>query len=518
MFTLEQFFHLPQIAWHKVITGGPDLSRIPVERISVIEMPVDDFVRENELVLSTALGCEGNDALLLELVTDIQAAGACALVLALKSNIPELPDNVREFADSRRFPIAFIPWECRFAELSEEVYASLQQDVLEEIGLYETLQGRLLEAYLGDRDMHCAARIIAEGLRVRVTIFDANHKIRGVDSKNPSPIRGESKNSQNSTNVAIENGGRVFGHILLDEAKDSRHIATALINRYLIYPLILWFEREWVIQATHQNAKDDFVWQLANSKPEKQHELEARSKLLGFSLHRPYTCVVACVFYGDYSGDAHRKWVDINIAALKEMVIETAKQDALHIMVTYQQEQLIMFVENVQYAPDRRLHAFLDSLEQRAAAVFPQLKFSFGISAISAQRSDFNALYLDARAAWELCRNNAQPGARYSYENTLLFRILSALSAEEDIRQGLTHIIAPLIQEERENALNLLETLSIYLRRRNVSETARELSVHRQTLLYRLNKIEELLGFSLKKADDVFLLELCVRLHMDSSK
>nr|WP_281419503.1 helix-turn-helix domain-containing protein [Bacillus alkalicola] len=48
----------------------------------------------------------------------------------------------------------------------------------------------------------------------------------------------------------------------------------------------------------------------------------------------------------------------------------------------------------------------------------------------------------------------------------------------------------------------------------NVSQTARALNLHRQSLLHRLRNIESLTQLSLVDSDDLFLLELSVRLWM----
>lgn len=42
----------------------------------------------------------------------------------------------------------------------------------------------------------------------------------------------------------------------------------------------------------------------------------------------------------------------------------------------------------------------------------------------------------------------------------------------------------------------------------NISLTARNLYIHRQSLLYRLSKIEELTGMSLREHQDLYLLEI----------
>ena len=53
----------------------------------------------------------------------------------------------------------------------------------------------------------------------------------------------------------------------------------------------------------------------------------------------------------------------------------------------------------------------------------------------------------------------------------------------------------------------------------NVSETARKLFVHRNTLVYRLEKIKKLTGLDLREFDDaiVFKVALMVKKYLDSS-
>ena len=61
--------------------------------------------------------------------------------------------------------------------------------------------------------------------------------------------------------------------------------------------------------------------------------------------------------------------------------------------------------------------------------------------------------------------------------------------------------------------IQLFETLVTYIDNNfNVSKTATKLYIHRQSLLYRLSKIEELTGMSLKSSSDLFLLSVYARI------
>ena len=76
-----------------------------------------------------------------------------------------------------------------------------------------------------------------------------------------------------------------------------------------------------------------------------------------------------------------------------------------------------------------------------------------------------------------------------------------------------TEALAPLRQEGAMGE-TLLETMQVYLEQnQNVTQTARALHIHRQSLLYRLEKVEERLGISLHRHTDLFLLELYLRME-----
>ena len=63
-YTLRDFLADQPIPEIELLTGERDFSVIPLESVSVQEMPVDDFIRPNELVLSTALGCDDDPDML----------------------------------------------------------------------------------------------------------------------------------------------------------------------------------------------------------------------------------------------------------------------------------------------------------------------------------------------------------------------------------------------------------------------------------------------------------------------
>lgn len=74
------------------------------------------------------------------------------------------------------------------------------------------------------------------------------------------------------------------------------------------------------------------------------------------------------------------------------------------------------------------------------------------------------------------------------------------------------HVLGSLVQYDRSHQSELLPTLAALLRNdRSPTRTAAELFIHRQTLVYRVRRIEELTGRSLSRTEDVVELWLAMK-------
>ncbi len=92
--------------------------------------------------------------------------------------------------------------------------------------------------------------------------------------------------------------------------------------------------------------------------------------------------------------------------------------------------------------------------------------------------------------------------------------VLGALAQSPLTSTVVNEAVGALVSYDRDNRRNLLETLQVYLDEScNTSAAARRLFLNRHSLMYRLRKIEELTGFSLKEPADRFFLQACVRLQ-----
>ena len=105
------------------------------------------------------------------------------------------------------------------------------------------------------------------------------------------------------------------------------------------------------------------------------------------------------------------------------------------------------------------------------------------------------------------------PGVHY-YEDLIIYQLLSSGVETEKSLELYTLSIRNLVDYDRQNATNLVETLDCYFACNcNVSETAKALFIHRNTLIYRIDKIKAILGRDLKESEERLLLQLGLKIY-----
>ena len=100
----------------------------------------------------------------------------------------------------------------------------------------------------------------------------------------------------------------------------------------------------------------------------------------------------------------------------------------------------------------------------------------------------------------------------------LLILFNMAMCTNNDLYQiNLLTLVHPwikkLIKFDEQSKTELFKTLKTYLENnRNANDTSKQLNIHRSTFFYRFNKIQSLLDISLGNNNNLFKLELSLKI------
>lgn len=514
MLTVKSLLEIINVPWYKVLYGDALLNEKEIEHISVTEYPVENFVKKNEMILSTAAGLD-NKEMFFEFVMHLHESEASCLFIARPSDQLDVPQRVIEYLEENApFPVILLPWECRFADIIKLVLDLLRNDAITEHNQFMDIQNQLLQAYLSNQDLKQAAHILSRFFHSKIVILDAHNEIKSQSH----PVADQERllsailaNDNNCLYPIIANE-QMYGNVHMEPLSEGLSYDKNLFSYYLSWTLALWFDKERVIQISNQSLKDDFIWQLASSKQEEFGELCEKGRNLGLNLESSFFCAVSNIYLnGTEKQPVSDIWLKDNILALKAEIMRTADLYQWETMVTYQQGNLLMFIEN---SDGFSIDTYLITLWKRLYAVFPQIYFSCGVSEPGGNPPDFNKLYHDARLALNLCTPKIGENTYLKFKRTALHSVLAYLSSDKNMMDTIQSILEPVYEYDKlMRSDDLINTLKCYLECKNLSEAARLLYLHRHSLTYRLNKIEELTGLSIKDPDDFFLLELCVRMN-----
>src|SRR5699024_3713239 len=159
---------------------------------------------------------------------------------------------------------------------------------------------------------------------------------------------------------------------------------------------------------------------------------------------------------------------------------------------TIDNDILIIYLES-QDEEQGTVHHFLDLVDKRLHALVPGVVFSWGIGMHQDGIMQFHKSYKKAYVVLDLSVKQKESGERVSFDDTQLNTLLVHITNYDEVRDIILTTIKPLIEHEQQRDMHLIHTCTAYHNQNgNLSQAARVLNLHRQSLLYRLRKIESL--------------------------
>lgn len=231
-----------------------------------------------------------------------------------------------------------------------------------------------------------------------------------------------------------------------------------------------------------------------------------RLKYSSFTLSK-YNLILSIPFKQKYEDYRHNFGLRELIQRLKGILgncISTYYKDTIIFLISSDNEQIIS-----EYTKENILEFLkLNNLRCGASINFNNLLdikdyFKQSICALklsSYMKINSNISYFEDYIEYYLIHISAS-----SNENNNLPRI--------DITTLVNPLIKKLIKYDDKNKTELFITLKTYLEcNRNANYTSNKLNIHRSTLFYRFNKIQSLLDISLEDSNNLFKLELSIKI------
>lgn len=217
---------------------------------------------------------------------------------------------------------------------------------------------------------------------------------------------------------------------------------------------------------------------------DKTYALE-QAKFYGYDLSDAY-CVVVI------KPDNEQNYQTEVTNCLRKQISENNASCPYMLLQHY--SNIIVFIKDI--GKDALLKIFKNVYES-FHSIYPDTKLLIGAGNSYKDIENYKKSYRHALKALSSIRNHSSYIA--FYEELGFIRLIADSSTDVEIHNYVMSVLGNIVDEENISKIPLLETLDEYQKNNfNIAKTAEVLYIHRNTLLQRLEKIENVLGKELK--------------------
>ncbi len=162
---------------------------------------------------------------------------------------------------------------------------------------------------------------------------------------------------------------------------------------------------------------------------------------------------------------------------------------------------------------DRNIKKLVDDIRKNVTEQLYGLTVSVGIGNCYQDLKDMKQSLHEAEQALRVAKLNERKNSTCFFKKLGVYRLLLNCNDRKGLESIFQEMLGELLQYDRHNGTNLVKTLAIFLEEKgSLIVTAGRLFIHRNTLTYRLQKIEEVSGFKINNAEDCFNLQLALKI------
>ncbi len=301
---------------------------------------------------------------------------------------------------------------------------------------------------------------------------------------------------------------RVAGYLSLVDGGASLAEFDRLVLTYGADVCAIEMAKNRAIASAVEQTRGDWIQMWLSGTPADDDLLRVRAQQAGFAAESPYAVAV-------YRANSDKEGAQ-SLDSLVSLVRDDMSRRQINGAVGSYVDSIVALypMDETDGSSLTRLRVQVEAMRGQLAARTPRGQVSAGISRAASGLSALRDAYREAKDAIGIAHELAEREATTCYGDLKLYQLLLALKERNlpHLQQFHVDALGPLMEHDRKKRSELLRTLSgFFSANGNLARAAQELDVHRNTLVYRLERIAELTELDLDDADNRLILHLALK-------
>ncbi|UHA61378.1 PucR family transcriptional regulator ligand-binding domain-containing protein [Metabacillus litoralis] len=518
-FTCADVLLIPHFSESVVLAGAKGMQN-NITRVNVMEVPdVVDWVRPGDFLITSGFPFQDHPEMITDLIPQLVDKGVSAFGIKSRRYIDRIPERALELANQLGFPIFELPPSTSFSDVVREI---MERVLVQEARNLSILQSRV--------QMMSNKLLNGEGLEEFLHTLDDM-------LENPVMIADET-NQMFMSPQAIELNRMLSDSVWLKKIREDSidgvsfiHINNRRIRVYIVRvntkrgnnSLLMLFEwnKEYTIvdQLTIDRVSILVGLEMMNIHARKEVEFKYIDQFLQDWLTGKIANLVdlqmraeACGYpFDNYSpfivGITRWRQERKNTFQLQKTISQhrqTLLIEGIHLTLL-EGELVFLFSHNSQTEVDRILH-----LIQKQLGADSQLCIGKKVK----DADNVNLSYIEAKKISHICHVCRLEDVIVRFDQLGVFQLLYLLPECEELEGFRERYIYPIVNYDKKNKTILIETLQVYFKHnKNYKKVSEELFTHYNTIIYRIERVFDILNLNINDGDHMLLLQLAIKIH-----
>ncbi|GEN81426.1 PucR family transcriptional regulator [Actinotalea fermentans] len=478
--TVREIMTLAPLHGTYVLAGASGLDRV-VTGVNVMEVPdIERYVKEGELLLTTAYPVRDRPERLVELLPVLHARGLAGLAIKPLRYLERLPDGLTERADELGFPVLVVPDDTSFNEVIGAVLAVVLAEYGAEPARTEAIRERLTGIALSGGGLEEIARTLSAALDRSVTIVDHDAIVLGGQA---GPVAGGGDDGDGDGDDAahgrwqfpITVAGVPRGRVLVG-GQDEPTLGQRRLIRQACFAAGMHIAQALASIELDRRLGVVFLEELVAGTRLDDAALRRRARLFGWDLEGATVVVVA---------------------ACSAEPAEAELQAVVRRVLGPRAVAWLRGTQVVAIAPVADARSAVTTPEEALVGALEGTGAGRAVVASGAPAADLTQLpvsHATAQEALRIAHVTHRTAARHA---DLGFERLVLSLPRAELLAFVEDQVGPLLAHDEHGDGDLCRTLDVVLGLGNAAEAARRLFVHYNTMKHRLQRIGDLLGADL---------------------
>lgn len=490
-------------------------------------LPAFESVQGGELALLTLVQLRRLNETLPHLLKSLHKAGVAVVAVAAPSE-DALGNEAKGLADQLHLPLILLPPHVLIEEIEREVITfvvSFRDEIEREATEFAQ---QLMQLSVHGAGIQGVCQHLANHRGKWVVVQDADHQVRLQIAPEqaellplPSTLTDELLRLRGLTRVVepIPSRHEIVGYLsLIGNESDFNYLERIVLGK--VTPVLaIEFARERDRSEVESRYQVEAFTDVVQGHYQQPEEMMARARLLGYDLTMPQ---VVTLF--EIATQEHETSLGGSLTQWSKRIRDELLRTWQHCWVLLEPRKITALLplpemganlnpeevresENNTYVRIERLMARVLSGRDDGTNL---PAYSCGIGRIAHNLEGIPLSFREAQQALAIGRHLFGEGNLHSFARLGIYRLLFYLNGHSEMTDFYHEMLGPLLSHDS----TYIDTLEGFFRcNGNLSEMARTMHFHRNSLLYRINRIEALLGHSLEDPELRLSLQIALKIH-----